>query len=76
MLAIMVVIILFFVSWSPLATTALSRTPTEHKGEALLESRCSACHPLSIVTNVKYDRAGWEFTVERMVTAGAQLNQD
>ncbi len=49
-------------------------TPTPPAGKALMESRCSVCHPLTTISTAKYNKAGWEATVTRMVNKGAQLN--
>jgi mono/diheme cytochrome c family protein len=48
----------------------------DHPGKALFESRCSTCHGLNMTEASKKDKLGWEATVERMVLAGAQLNED
>jgi mono/diheme cytochrome c family protein len=48
----------------------------DHPGKALFESRCSTCHGLNMTETSKKDHKGWEATVERMVLAGAQLNED
>jgi len=44
-------------------------------GEALVQERCSECHPLTRVTDAKKTRDGWQQTVERMVAQGAKLNE-
>jgi mono/diheme cytochrome c family protein len=43
-------------------------------GETLLRERCAACHDLGRVTGASKDRAGWEQTVDRMVSKGARLS--
>lgn len=44
--------------------------------QALVESRCSACHTLDRVQAAEYDRAGWERTVDRMVGKGLNLTEE
>lgn len=51
-------------------------TPTPHPGLALVSSRCSTCHPLGLVENSKFSEQGWQVLVDRMVAAGAALNDD
>ena len=39
-------------------------------GQALLEQKCTMCHPIDRVNQVKYDQAGWEAVVARMEQNG------
>jgi cytochrome c5 len=39
-------------------------------GQALVEQKCTMCHPIDQVNNAKYDQAGWEALVARMVQNG------
>ena len=45
-------------------------------GKEVLESRCGDCHGLDRVTSKTKDRAGWQSTVNRMISKGANLNAD
>jgi hypothetical protein len=45
-------------------------------GQALVEERCSECHPLTRVTEARKTQAEWQSTVERMVAQGARLNEE
>lgn len=60
------------------AAPAPEPTATEgvHAGKALLETRCSTCHGLNMVEASKKDENGWQTTVDRMILAGAQLNEE
>jgi hypothetical protein len=53
-------------------------TPTVgvHPGKELTETRCSTCHGLAIVESSKKDRSGWTSTVDRMIMAGAMLDDE
>jgi len=51
-------------------------TPTPHPGQALVASRCSTCHPLGLVDNSKFSQQGWQIVVDRMIMAGAQLDDE
>lgn len=44
-------------------------------GKALVEERCSVCHPLTRVMEASKSQEGWQQTVERMVAQGAKLNE-
>jgi cytochrome c553 len=45
-------------------------------GEALVQERCSVCHGLDRVNSASKDEAGWTSTVDRMISKGANLNED
>lgn len=73
-----VVLILLVESCAPAGIPAPTQTPTHDisKGKSLVQSRCSTCHGLAQVQAAKYDRAGWESLVSRMVGNGAQLTSE
>ena len=41
-----------------------------------MESRCGDCHGLDRITSKSKDRAGWQTTVNRMISKGANLNAE
>jgi len=45
-------------------------------GKALVEARCAGCHSLDRVYSAKYDQAGWEINIARMVTKGAVMSDE
>ena len=45
-------------------------------GQELLNARCTGCHDLTRVEDTKADASGWESTVERMQSKGAQLSDE
>ena len=45
-------------------------------GKAVMESRCGDCHGLDRITSKSKDRAGWQTTVNRMISKGANLNAE
>jgi len=44
--------------------------------EALVQTKCSACHTLDRVEAADYDRATWESTVSRMEVNGLVISDD
>lgn len=42
----------------------------------IIEKRCTVCHSINRVYSGKKSKAEWEITVDRMISYGAQLNQD
>jgi cytochrome c5 len=44
--------------------------------KAILESACTSCHGLDFITEKRKDRPDWEFTVNQMISRGADLNPD
>jgi len=69
---------LLAVGCGPAATAAPTATPTKDlsAGKALVENRCSACHPVSQVQAAKYNQVGWMEVTQRMVGKGAQLSPE
>ena len=58
------------------AAVAFAATPAtlpEGPGKKTLESACSSCHALDIVTNKKWDREKWQQVVSKM---DAHLSQE
>lgn len=68
--------ILTAVGCGPAATPEPTPTPEVHKGKAIVAVRCIGCHEIGRVNNAKYDREGWQMTVDRMVLTGAQLTDE
>lgn len=48
----------------------------EEKGAALLEDRCSVCHPSARPKSKQKKPEQWEATVTRMMGKGAKLSED
>ena len=69
-------IILTTVGCGPAPTPEPTPTPEVHKGKAVVANRCIGCHEIGRVNNAKYDREGWQMTVDRMVLRGAQLTDE
>jgi hypothetical protein len=57
-----------------LALSALVAACGSPDGQALVESRCIACHSLTPVETAVKSEAEWRATVERMVSLGARLS--
>jgi len=45
-------------------------------GEELVNTRCTVCHTRERIDAASKDRAGWEATVDRMISYGAQLTPE
>jgi len=78
LLVMMVIVILVAVGCAPAAPPVPTATPTPDTsaGKSIVESRCIACHTINRVNTARYDRAGWEATVQMMVNRGAQISPD
>lgn len=74
---LMMVIFIFLAAGCSQASTPVP-TPTQDLGKAksIIESRCSTCHGLAQVQAAKYDQAGWDAVVTRMVGSGAQITPE
>lgn len=60
----------------PPAETAPAPSAAKPDGAALLETRCSTCHPSHKVNTTKTDVAGWRNIINAMVKKGAQLSEE
>lgn len=54
-----------------LASAAWAQLP-DGQGKAETERLCSQCHELARSISLRQDRAGWEATVDKMVSLGAK----
>src|SRR2546427_12977413 len=45
----------------------------EGPGKEILQNACTECHSLQMVVGTGYDRQEWGLTLERMITAGADM---
>src|SRR5947209_8789741 len=48
----------------------------EGPGKEILQKACTECHSLQMVVGTGYDRQEWQLTLERMITAGANMTPD
>ena len=48
----------------------------QDKGAALLEERCSGCHPRSLAESKQKTPKQWQATVSRMIHRGARLTDE
>ncbi len=62
---------LFVVALLPVTTFA-----ADEKGAALLEERCSVCHPSARPKSKQKTPEQWESTVKRMMGKGARLTEE
>ena len=60
-----------FIASTFLVLGAKAQSLPDGPGKAELEKVCSACHGAEMVIGVKQDKAGWESTVDDMVSRGA-----
>jgi uncharacterized membrane protein len=69
--------ILIFTTACASSTPATTPTPTTTLGgSALVQERCTVCHPLTVVERSKRTAADWKLIVEMMVSRGAKLNSE
>jgi mono/diheme cytochrome c family protein len=73
---LMVIFILLGAGCGAAATPVPTPTQDLSKAKSIVEGRCSTCHGLAQVQAAKYDQAGWEAVVKRMVGNGAQLSAE
>ncbi len=70
--------LLFFLaacsSSTPAPTTALPVSATALDGAALVQERCTVCHPISRVESARFSAADWKTVVDTMIARGAQLS--
>ena len=59
-----------------MSTLQTSRVLAQDKGAALLEERCSGCHPKSLAESKRKTPKQWQATVSRMIHRGARLNDE
>src|SRR5438876_12316458 len=45
-------------------------------GKDILQSACTECHNLQMAVGTGYNREEWGLTLERMITAGANMKPD
>jgi len=45
-------------------------------GATLVSERCTVCHTRERIDNADKDEAGWTATVDRMISNGAELNEE
>src|SRR5215469_9695251 len=44
--------------------------------QALVQSACTTCHPITMITGAGHTAEDWKLVVERMVSAGAEIPKD
>ena len=57
-----------FLTGIVLCSTGFAQTP-----KAIVETACTACHALTLITSAGHTAADWKLVVERMVAAGADV---
>ena len=57
---------------TPAVTTAGPSTPMA--GATLLQTGCTGCHGLGMVTRDRFNAAGWKLVVDDMIGRGANLS--
>jgi len=63
--------IAIFIAASWLAAAAWAQLP-EGPGRAETQAICSQCHELARSISLRQDKAGWQATIDKMVTLGAK----
>lgn len=57
-------------------TTAVGQDDGSERGRKLYEAVCTQCHTTAAIEVTRDGRHGWEDTVHKMVSAGAQMNAE
>jgi hypothetical protein len=60
----------------PTTATAPLSADDSANAKSLLQERCTKCHTLERVEKATFDRAGWEKTIDRMMSKGAKINAE
>jgi cytochrome c-type biogenesis protein CcmH/NrfF len=63
------------VASNPISASTTASTTTQD-GAALLQERCTVCHPLSFVEKSRHTAADWKVIVDMMISRGAQLSSE
>ena len=81
-LTLLLCVSIFLLAGSPVSSQqsdtrqqTVAKGPEAGDGASLVESKCSVCHGTDKVKKAKKDRNGWENTVNRMISKGAQLTE-
>ncbi len=61
-------------SSTPAPTKASPTSASSLDGAALVQERCTACHPISRVEGARFSAADWKTVVDTMIARGAQLS--
>ena len=78
MITLYAILIVLFLT-TACSSAASSTTPVSTNsldGAALVQERCSVCHPLSFVERSKHTASEWKLIVDTMISRGAKLNAD
>jgi len=73
---ILLAVIIFMTACSSGASNTTPATTSSLDGAALVQERCSVCHPLSRVEASRHTAADWQLIVDMMVSRGAQLTPE
>ena len=46
------------------------------EGKRIVETICSSCHPIEVVTSKSYSKERWQAVVEAMISEGASLTKE
>src|SRR6266566_4988987 len=58
------------------STVSAQRPLPAGNGKALVETACTTCHAITLITGAGHTPAEWKLLVERMVAAGAEVSKD
>src|SRR5207247_7015150 len=50
-----------------------ARSLPEGNGKSIVETACTTCHAVTMITNAGHTSADWKLLMERMVSAGAEV---
>jgi len=75
-LLVFLILIIFTAACSPGTTNPQPASTAALDGAALLQERCTVCHPLSYVERTKHTSTDWKLIVDVMISRGAKLTSE
>src|SRR5256885_6470319 len=57
-------------------TASAQRPLPAGNGKAVVETACTTCHAITLISGTGHTPAEWKLLVERMVSAGAEVPKD
>jgi cytochrome c5 len=60
-------------NFGPAEADAAGSGPSEAEAKQLVESACTSCHGMDLITSQQRDKDGWKTVIQSMVDIGAEL---
>jgi hypothetical protein len=75
-LFVVMVLIIFTTACSSGRPSVTPASTTAPDGAALIQERCTRCHPLTNIERSRHTAAEWKLLVDMMISRGANLTSD